>query len=127
MTSPVDMINKIEDIINDETKEIIKLLEEKLDESALKIIELIKSSAPRSGKKGALADDFVKEDIGKGHLKTVVIYAKNKGSLTHLLEFGYRHKSGTYVAPKPFIRPSYDYITPKMLEEIRGIISGRTR
>lgn len=127
MTSPTDMIQKIEDIINDETKEIIKLLEKKLDEAAIQIIELIKESAPRSGRKGALADDFIKEDIGKGHLKTIVIYAKNKGSITHLLEFGFRHKNGTYVAGRPFIRASFDYITPKMLDEIRGIISGRTR
>lgn len=42
---------------------------------------------------------------------------------THLLEFGYTHRSGKYVGPRPFMRPAYDMFTPKMLEDIKEIIS----
>jgi len=32
------------------------------------------------------------------------------------------HRSGKYVGPRPFMRPAYDLITPKMLEDIKRII-----
>ena len=121
-----NLTDEISSIIEEYSKEVMTEIESKLDETADLIIESIKKTAPRSGKKGAIADDFIKKDIGKGHLKTIVIYAENKGSITHLLEFGYMHKNGTYIGPRPFIRPSYDNLTPKMLDEIRGIINGRS-
>ncbi len=115
----------IMDEVNSYTDEVIKELETKLDETADKILEYIKSNAPRSGQKDGLADDFVKADIGSGVNKTIVIYGKEKGMLVHLIEFGFMHRSGKYVNPRPFLRPAYDTFTPKMLEDIKVIIRGK--
>jgi len=45
--------------------------------------------------------------------------------LVHLIEFGFMHRSGKYVNPRPFLRPAYDTFTPKMLEDIKVIIRGK--
>jgi HK97 gp10 family phage protein len=115
----------IMDEVSSYTDEVIKALEAKLDETADKILEYIKNNAPRSGQKNGLADDFVKADVGSGVNKTIVIYGKEKGMLVHLIEFGFMHRSGKYVNPRPFLRPAYDTFTPKMLEDIKVIIRGK--
>ena len=115
----------IMDEVSSYTDEVIKALAAKLDETADKILEYIKSNAPRSGQKDGLADDFVKADVGSGVNKTIVIYGKEKGMLVHLIEFGFMHRSGKYVNPRPFLRPAYDTFTPKMLEDIKVIIRGK--
>lgn len=115
----------IMDEVSSYTDEVIKELETKLDETADKILEYIKSNAPRSGQKDGLADDFVKADVGSGVNKMIVIYGKEKGMLVHLIEFGFMHRSGKYVNPRPFLRPAYDTFTPKMLEDIKVIIRGK--
>lgn len=120
-----NLTEKIMDEVSSYTDEVIKELEAKLDETADKILEYIKNNAPRSGQKDGLADDFVKVDVGSGVNKTIVIYGKEKGMLIHLIEFGFMHRSGKYVNPRPFLRPAYDTFTPKMLEDIKVIIRGK--
>ena len=122
MDNFIDIINKE---IDKYTKDTLKGIEARWDETADKILEYIVSNAPRSGSSGALADDFVKVENGEGISKTITIYAKTKGSITHLVEFGFNHKSGKYVVARPFLRPAFDALTPKMLEDIRRIISGK--
>ena len=52
---------------------------------------------------------LLKRLSGSGITKTITIYAKTKGSITHLVEFGFNHKSGKYVAARPlFLRPAFD-------------------
>lgn len=120
-----NLTEKIMDEVSSYADEVIKELEAKLDETADKILEYIKSNAPRSGQKDGLADDFVKTDVGSGVNKTIIIYGKEKGMLVHLIEFGFMHRSGKYVNPRPFLRPAYDAFTPKMLEDIKVIIRGK--
>ncbi len=119
-----DFVDEINHEISEYAESVKKELEQKLDETATLILEYVISNTPRSGRKGAMADEFVKTDIGKGHTKTIVIHAKEKGRLVHLIEFGFQHKSGKYVAARPFMRPAFDYFTPKMLDDIRRIIRG---
>jgi len=118
----IDIINRE---FQDYSKATLQEIEASLDLTGDKIIEYIKSNTPRSGRGDALADDFIKSETGTGITKTITIYAKTKGSITHLLEFGFVHKSGKYVGPRPFLRPAFDTLTPKMLEDIRKIISGK--
>ena len=54
-----------------------------------------------------------------------MIYSKTKGRMVHLIEFGFIHKSGQYINPQPFLRPAFDQFTPKMLEDVKGIIRGK--
>ena len=125
MTTLDNLTDKIMEEVNNYTDELKKELEQRLDRTADEIIEYIKENAPRSGRKNALADSFVKEDIGSGYNKTIMIYSKSKGRMIHLIEFGFIHKGGNYVNPRPFLRPAFDQLTPKMLEDVKGIIRGK--
>jgi hypothetical protein len=112
----------LSEMVDEYCEEIIEKLEKKLDQTAQEIVKYISTHAPRSGGSKAFADSFVAEPQGSGINKTVVIFSNEKGKLTHLLEFGFTHRSGKYVGPRPFMRPAYDLLTPRMLEDIKRII-----
>ena len=112
----------IENMVEDYVNELIPKLEKRLDETAEEIVKYISNHAPRSGGSKAFADSFVATPQGEGINKTISIYSNTKGKLTHLLEFGFTHRSGKYIGPRPFMRPAYDLLTPKMLEDIRQLI-----
>ncbi|MCF7930507.1 MAG: HK97 gp10 family phage protein [Acholeplasmataceae bacterium] len=112
----------ISNMVDDYAQDIIIKLEERLDETAQEIVKYIRSNAPRSGGSKPFADSFIAEPQGSGINKSIVIFSNEKGKLTHLLEFGFTHRSGKYVGPRPFMRPAYDLLTPKMLEDIKRII-----
>ncbi len=113
---------EISNMVDDYAQDIIIKLEERLDETAQEIVKYIRSNAPRSGGSKPFADSFIAEPQGSGINKSIVIFSNEKGKLTHLLEFGFTHRSGKYVGPRPFMRPAYDLLTPKMLEDIKRII-----
>lgn len=117
-----NLTSKINDIIDEYSEGVKKRLEEKLDETARSIIDYIKLNAPRSGNSNALADSFKMIESGQGINKVITIYSKSKGRIIHLLEFGYKHRGGKFISPRPFMRPAYDALTPKMVEEIIRII-----
>ncbi len=120
-----DFVDEINNGISEYAHSVKKELEQELNNTADKILEYIITNAPRSGRKKAMADEFIKTDIGQGYNKTIVIHAKEKGRLVHLIEFGFQHRNGKYIAARPFMRPAFDYFTPKMLDDIRRIISGK--
>lgn len=120
-----DFVDEINNEISEYAHSVKKELEQELNNTADKILEYIITNAPRSGRKKATADEFIKTDIGQGYNKTIVIHAKEKGRLVHLIEFGFQHRNGKYIAARPFMRPAFDYFTPKMLDDIRRIISGK--
>ena len=94
-----------------------------LDETADKILNYIISNCPRSDSGSVhLADTFIKTEVGNGLNKVIYISSKSKGRLVHLVELGFKHRSGKHVAARPFLRPAYDTFTPEMLEEIKNII-----
>ena len=112
----------ISNMIDDYAQEITIKLEKRLDETGQEIVKYIRTHAPRSGGSKPFADSFIAEPQGSGINKTIVIFSNEKGKLTHLLEFGFTHRSGKYVGPRPFMRPAFDLLTPKMLEDIKSII-----
>ena len=117
-----DLGAAISSMVDDYAQEVIVKLEERLDETAQEIVKYIKTHAPRSGGSKPFADSFIAEPQGSGINKTIYIFSNKKGKLTHLLEFGFTHRSGKYVGPRPFMRPAYDLLTPKMIEDIKRII-----
>ena len=112
----------ISEMVEEYAEEIIGKLEKRLDQTAQEIVKYISTHAPRSGGSKPFADSFIAESQGSGINKTIFIFSNKKGKLTHLLEFGFTHRSGKYVGPRPFMRPAYDLLTPKMLEDIKRII-----
>ena len=116
---------EIEKAVKSYSKDVEKAIIERLEYTADQILDYIKSNAPRTPyTKEHLGDSFIKESYGEGVNKTIVIYSKTKGSIVHLVELGFRHRSGKFVSARPFMRPAYDEFTPKMLEDIKKIING---
>ena len=116
---------EIEKAVKDYSKEVELAIVKRLEETADQILDYIKENAPRSPwTKEHLGDSFVKESYGDGVNKTIVIYSKTKGSIVHLIELGFKHRSGKLVSARPFMRPAYDQFTPKMIEDIKKIMGG---
>jgi len=116
---------EIEKAVKDYSKDVELAIVKRLEETADQILDYIKENAPRSPwTKEHLGDSFVKESYGDGVNKTIVIYSKTKGSIVHLIELGFKHRSGKLISARPFMRPAYDELTPKMLEDIKKIING---
>ena len=116
---------QIEKAVKSYSSEVTLAIVEKLEETADKILDYIKSNAPRTDwSHPHLGDSFIKESYGEGAHKTIVIYSKTKGSIVHLIELGFKHRGGKVVAAQPFMRPAYDNFTPKMLDDIRKIMKG---
>ena len=116
---------EIEKAVKDYSKEVELAIVRRLEETADQILDYIKENAPRSPwTKEHLGDSFVKESYGDGVNKTIVIFSKTKGSIVHLIELGFKHRSGKLISARPFMRPAYDELAPKMLEDIKKIING---
>ena len=114
---------EIEKAVDSYSKEVVTAILKKLDETADQILDYIRDNAPRTPwTKEHLGDSFIKETYGEGVNTTIVIYSKTKGYLVHLVELGFKHRSGKMVSARPFLRPAYDQFSPKMLEDIQKII-----
>ena len=112
---------EIEKAVKSYSKDVEKAILDRLEYTADQILDYIKSNAPRtSWSHEHLGDSFIKESYGEGINKTIVIYSK---TIVHLVELGFKHRSGKLVAALPFMRPAYDEFTPKMLEDIEKIIN----
>lgn len=123
MSESIDNLgNKLSDIISSYTKEVQTKAESTLDETADKILAYVKSNCPRGKSHEHLADTFVKTEIGEGATKTIYISSQTKGRLVHLIELGFKHRSGKHVPARPFLRPAMEEFTPEMIEEIKRII-----
>lgn len=115
----------IETAVKSYSKDVELAIAKQLEITADQILEYIKENAPKSSVNHEhLGDSFVKESYGEGTNKTIVIYSKSKGHIVHLIELGFKHRSGKVVPARPFMRPAYDEFTPKMLEDIKKIIEG---
>ena len=114
---------RISDLIKDYAYDVKEGLEDRLDETAKQILDYIKSNCPRSDSgTNHLADSFILTTVGSGANKVIYISSGTKGRLVHLVELGFKHKSGKHVEARPFMRPAYETFTPQMLEDIKNII-----
>ena len=122
MVSLDELSIEISELVEAYTDAIKQEMEKVLDDTAIKVLNYIQSKAPRSGQAYGFADSFVAVPEGEGINKRIAIYSSNKGRLTHLLEFGFNHRGGKFVSPRPFMRPAYDAFAPDMVEAIKSII-----
>lgn len=114
---------KLSEIVNKYSEEVKEKVEKILDETAEETLEYIKTNCVKSSYgNNHLADSFILTIVGSGSSKTIFISSKSKGRLVHLIELGFKHRGGKFVPARPFMRPAFDTFSPKMLEEIRGII-----
>jgi len=114
---------RISDLIKEFSDDVKDGLEDRLDQTAKEILEYIKKNCSRSDSgSNHLADSFILTTVGSGANKTIYISSSTKGRLVHLVELGFKHKSGKHVEARPFMRPAYETFTPQMLEDIKKII-----
>ena len=114
---------RISDHIKEFSDDVKDGLEDRLDQTAKEILEYIKKNCPRSDSgSNHLADSFILTTVGSCANKTIYISSGTKGRLVHLVELGFKHKSGKHVEARPFMRPAYETFTPQMLEDIKKII-----
>lgn len=115
---------RISEMVADYAEEVQEEIVEKLNRTADEILDYIRANAPRGNSKSHLADSFVKTAVGTGVNQVIYISSKTKSRLVHLIELGFKHRSGKHVAAQPFMRPAYSEFTPEMLEDIKKIING---
>lgn len=117
------VLDSVNHLIQKYGEAIVIQMDKRIDETADKILEYIKANCPRSDSgSNHLADSFIKTKIGD----TTYISSKTKGKLVHLIELGFKHTSGKFVRGRPFLIPGYDRFTPKMIEDLKGIIQNGT-
>ena len=122
-----EMAGKISDMVKKYSEATKAEINKRIDECADEIIEYLRINTPKSVGFGKhLADSFVKTEVGKGENRVIYISSKTKYRLVHLVELGFRHTSGKHVSGRPFLRPSFDTLTPKMMEDIKRIIAHGT-
>lgn len=126
MSANMDNLSaKLTDLVENYVDEVQKDVLDRFNLTADEILSYIEKNCPRGdGGSNHLATSFIKTEVGTGINKTIYISSKTKGRLVHLIELGFRHRSGKHVAARPFLRPAYDEFTPKMLEDIKSIIKG---
>ena len=122
MVSLDELALGISELVESYADNVIKEMEKVLDETADKVLAYIQSKAPKSGQAYGFAESFVAIPEGEGINKRIAIYSSTKGRLTHLLEFGFTHRGGKFVGPRPFMRPAFDAFAPDMVEKIKSII-----
>lgn len=117
--------SRLSSIVSSYAEEVRDEAMAQLEVTADKIIDYIKANCPKSdGGSNHLADSFTKTEVGSGVNKTIYISSSTKGRLVHLIELGFKHRSGKQVPARPFMRPAYETFTPQMLEDIKTIIAG---
>jgi len=122
MVSLDELALGISELVESYAVEVIKEMEKVLDETSHKVLAYIQSKAPKSGQAYGFAESFVAVPEGEGVNKRIAIYSNTKGRLTHLLEFGFTHRGGKFVGPRPFMRPAFDAFAPDMVEKLKSII-----
>ena len=112
-------IAEVDKYIQEYGVKVTEAMEMRINKAADDVLEYIKTNAPRSTSvSNHLADSFIKTKIGN----TIYVSSKTKGSLVHLLEFGFRHTNGKFIKGRPFLIPSYEKIAPQMLDDLKRII-----
>lgn len=119
-----DLPEKLIEEINKFSDDIKRKIEREVITSSDNIIKDIKSTAPRSDRSKPFADSFVKSEQGEGVNKSITIHSKTKWRIIHFIEFGFVHRTGKFIAPRPFLRPIVDKELPKLLEGVKAIIRG---
>lgn len=117
-------IVRISEMVSEYAEEVQEEIVERLNRTADEILNYIKANAPKGSSTNHLADSFVKTKVGTGVNQVIYISSKTKSRLVHLIELGFKHRSGKHVAAQPFMRPAYSEFTPEMLEDIKKIING---
>ena len=115
---------RISEMVADYAEEVQEEIVERLNRTADEILDYIRANAPKGKSRNHLADSFVKTAVGSGVNQVIYISSKTKSRLVHLIELGFKHRSGKHVAAQPFMRPAYSEFTPEMLEYIKKIING---
>jgi len=124
---------EISDMVRQYTENVSTDVTKEIDDTANKMLDEIKSTAPYDPKgNGEYRKGFKIKKSSKSGRTTRIIYNKNCPGLVHLLEFGHviRNGTGRYFGetdPRPHMRPAYDKYVPQMEKNIDDIIKNGGR
>ena len=121
---PLDQLgNEIAKILSEYTEDVIEGIDEAGQEVAKEAVKELKVKSPK--KTGVYAKGWTKKTEKKyGDVSTVIIYNKNKPSLTHLLEHGHAKRGGGRVDGIPHIKPVEEKIIKEFSSKVEIIIEG---
>lgn len=119
-----EMPRKISELVAGYSEKVRNEINQRIDRCATEILDYLKTNIPKSSNAGQhLADSFIKTEVGDGEKRIIYISSKNKYRIVHLVELGFRHVSGKHISARPFLRPAFDTLSPKMMEDIKRIIA----
>lgn len=121
---PLDQLgNEIAKILSEYTEDVIEGIDEAGQEVAKEAVKELKAKSPK--KTGVYAKGWGRKTEKKvGDVSTVIIYNKNKPSLTHLLEHGHAKRGGGRVDGIPHIKPVEEKIIKEFSSKVEKIIEG---
>ena len=102
MTSIDNLANEITKQLQTYTTEVEKKVKRAENKVTTQTVEELKQTSPKSPDGGRYADGWAKKRTEYG----VVVYNKNRPSLTHLLEHGHALVNGGRARAIPHIRPA---------------------
>lgn len=121
---PLDQLgNEIAKILSEYTEDVIEGIDEAGQEVAKEAVKELKAKSPK--KTGVYAKGWTKKTEKKyGDVSTVIIYNKNKPSLTHLLEHGHAKRGGGRTKAKSHIRPVEEMVIEEFTTEVEKVVKG---
>lgn len=121
---PLDQLgDEIAKILSEYTEDVIEGIDEAGQEVAKEAVKELKAKSPK--KTGVYAKGWGRKTEKKvGDVSTVIIYNKNKPSLTHLLEHGHAKRGGGRVDGIPHIRPVEEKVIKEFSSKVETIIEG---
>lgn len=121
---PLDQLgDEIAKILSEYTEDVIEGIDEAGQEVAKEAVKELKAKSPK--KTGVYAKGWGRKTEKKvGDVSTVIIYNKNKPSLTHLLEHGHAKRGGGRVDGIPHIKPVEEKIIKEFSSKVEIIIEG---
>ena len=115
--------NEIAKILSEYTEDVIEGIDKAGQEVANEAVKELKAKSPK--KTGVYAKGWGRKTEKKvGDVSTVIIYNKNKPSLTHLLEHGHAKRGGGRVDGIPHIRPVEEKVIKEFSSKVEIIIEG---
>jgi hypothetical protein len=111
-----DLSKEIAKELSRYTAELTEEVEVIKDEVSKETVTLLRNTSPK--KSGDYAKGWTRKKVGKDY----VIYNKDKGQLTHVLENGHAKVGGGRVAAQVHIRPVEEKIVESYINHVEKVV-----
>lgn len=118
-----DLTRAIQDVLEEYVEEVTEITKETVDDVTKEALKAVKKNAPvKTGAyKRSIKSKTQYESLTE---KRNVIYAKDHGGLTHLLEYGHATQNGGRTKAFPHFKYGNNYIEENLNKKIRKKLGG---